>query len=300
MPKGRRSIVEKHKQIIGRVDIMSRSNVLKERTRFLACFVLVAGLVPAGAFAGDLTAAQILGKAYANRELDGSDGTVKLTLYDKQGGKWTQRGESRVIEVKTKLVKEKGDKIEKKLYRFVKPADVKGMAVLAWDYEKAEEQMWVYRPSNRQTIKLVSSDKSGNFMGSDFTYADMNAPILSNYTLKIEKSDADVGGTKCWQIKVIPNDKTKDEEGYSKKVIWIGKNDFMVRKSMFWDLDGDLLKVLMTRGIEKVKGTDKYYIGEMSMINKQEDTKSVFKTVKKVSDPKIADKHFASDKLSKP
>ena len=295
-----------------RVDIMKQNKMVNKMTQGLTSFALAIVLLPSGTILsnvktlmggggdcgeGCLTAEQIMEKTFTARELAGSEATVKLTLFDKQGEKWKKRGEAKVIDMKTKMYD--NGKTEKKLYRFTKPADIAGTSVLMWDFKDKAEQMWIYTPANRKTTKIVSSDKSGNFMGSDFTYADMNAPVLSNYKLSIKKEE-DVDGTKCWAIEVVPKAKIKEEEGYSKKMIWIGKEDFMVRKSMFWDLDGELLKVLMTRGITKVKGTDKYYIEEMSMINQQENTKSVFKTESKTSTPKIADKHFTSGELDKP
>jgi hypothetical protein len=264
--------------------------------RIVKLVVLAALLLPAGALAGGkLSAEQIMAKASESRKLDGSKAKVSLTLYD-GGGK---AGEPRVIKMVTKMYD--GGKTEKKLFRFTAPADIKGTGILTYDYEKKDDDMWLFLPALRKTRRIMGGKKSGAFMGSEFSYADMNTPVLSNYKLKILKEEKE-GGVDCWVIEALPKSKDiADEEGYSKKVYWIGKPDYMVRKTDFYDQDGKLLKVLTTKGVKLVdKAKKRYRLTEMVVVNKQNKRKSVFKTMSIENAPDVKDEYFTTAFLERP
>jgi hypothetical protein len=260
-----------------------------------ACLWSISLLLSAGAAgAAELTAQQIMEKTFESRKLDGSESVMTLTIYN-------AKGEKRVREIAMVTKMYDDGKTEKKLYRFMQPADVKGTGVLAFDYEGKEDDMWIFLPALRKTRKIVSSDKSKNFMGSEFSYADMNQPVLSSYNLK-KLADEKVGGTDCYTIEVVPkNDKVADEEGYSKKIIWIGKKDFMVRQSKFFDLDGELMKILTAKTPKLVdKNKKRYRLMYMEMVNKQNNRKSVFQTSKIELAPNAKDNYFTTSYLERP
>lgn len=259
--------------------------------------VLVAGclLLSAGsALAADPTPEKIMEDASNARKLDGSEAVMSLTIIN-------EKGQQRVRDIALASKTFEGGKTEKRLFKFLSPADVKGTGVLIFDYEAKDDDMWVYLPAMRKTRRIVSSDKSKNFMGSEFSNADMNTPILANYKLKtlgVEKVD----GVDCYQIEVLPkNDKVADEEGYSKKIVWVGKPDSMVRKSVFYDLDGALLKELTVKKIQVVDKANKRYRGMyMEMVNKQNNRKAIFETKKIESSPEVKDDLFTTQYMERP
>ena len=57
-----------------------------------------------------------------------------------------------------------------------------------YDDEKDDDQ-WLYLPALKKTKRIASGDKSGSFMGSDFTYADMTTRNLDNYDYTLLKED---------------------------------------------------------------------------------------------------------------
>ena len=251
--------------------------------------------LPAGTLAEKkLTPKQILEKAFESRVLDGSEAVMSLTIVNSKGQKRV-----REIAMVTKMY-DKG-KTEKKLFRFLSPADVKGTGILAFDYDKKDDDMWIFLPALRKTRRIVSSEKSKAFMGSEFSYADMSSPIVENYKLKILKEEK-VGGTDCWSIEMLPkNDKVADEEGYSKKILWIGKSDYMLRRTLFYDLDGELLKELIGKNIVLVDSNKKRYRAKhMEMVNKQNKRSSIFKTKKIEFSPDAQDDYFTTTYLERP
>lgn len=258
----------------------------------LAVFFILSG--EAFAEGKKLTAAQIMEKTFASRQLSGAESVMSLTIINEKGKKRV-----REIAVVTKMF-DKG-KTEKKLYRFLSPADVKGTGVLAFDYEKKEDDMWIFLPALRKTRRIVSSDKSKNFMGSEFSYADMNRPQLENYKLKIVKEEK-VEGTDCWMIEALPkSNEVAEDEGYKKKEVWIAKSDYMPRKQHYYDMDGKLLKVLTAKNAKLVdKANKKYRLMYMEMVNKQNGRKSVFKTSKVDHSPNADDNYFTTSYLERP
>ena len=273
---------------------MKKINSLKGVRMYQVLIGSLATIFSVGAMAGDPTPTQIMTKASEARKLDGAESVMSLTIISKGGDK-------RVREIAMVSKIYDGGNTEKKLFRFLGPADVKGTGILTYDHEKKDDDMWIYLPALRKTRRIVSSDKGKNFMGSEFTYADMNTPILSNYNMKVVKSEK-VNGADCFVIEMLPkNDKVKDEEGYSKKHVWIGKSDYMLRKSVFWDLDGELLKELNVKSVKLVDSKKKRYRAmHMEMVNKQNGRKSIFATKKIENAPNAKDEYFSTSYLERP
>jgi outer membrane lipoprotein-sorting protein len=146
----------------------------------------------------------------------------------------------------------------------------------------------------------VSSEKTKSFMGSEFTNADITKPSMTDYTYKILGSE-NVGDVECWKIEMVPTTKEiSDASGYSKKIGWVGKADYTTRKTEFYDLEGKLLKVMMT---DKVKLLDeknkKYQPVDIAMDNKQSGRSSRFVIEKVIFNPKVKEEYFTTDYLEK-
>ncbi|MBN2343490.1 MAG: outer membrane lipoprotein-sorting protein [Deltaproteobacteria bacterium] len=226
--------------------------------------------------------------------MDGSEAVMKLII---QNGKGEKR--ERKIAMVTKLFD--NGKTEKRVYRFLSPADVKGTGVLAFDYENKGDDMWIYLPALRKTRRIVTSERSKAFMGSEFSYADMNTPTLTDYTFRTLKEEA-VDGVSCWLIEVKPkNEDVAEDEGYSKKKIWIAKEEYTIRKALYFDLEGELLKELKSKNIECLDELKKRYRSKyMEMTNKQNGRKSIFKIEKIENIPNTKDLYFTTEYLERP
>ncbi|MBN2528682.1 MAG: outer membrane lipoprotein-sorting protein [Deltaproteobacteria bacterium] len=226
--------------------------------------------------------------------MNGSEAVMTLTIKNSKGEKRVRK-----IATVTKLF-DKG-KTEKRVYRFLSPADVKGTGVLTFDYETKGDDMWIYLPALRKTRRIVTSERAKSFMGSEFSYADMNTPTLSDYKFKVLK-DESVDGAKCWKIEVMPkNDKVAEDEGYSKKYVWVAQNEFTIRKAEYFDLDGELLKMLHSKNIELVDKAQKRYRSKyMEMTNKQNGRQSIFEIEKIENVPDTKDSYFTTSYLERP
>ena len=254
-------------------------------TLLLACSALTAQ--------EDLTAKQIADKSFQATKLAGSEAVSTMTIVDGKG-----RERVRKIAQVTKLY-DKGD-TEKKLIRFLAPADVKGTGLLTFDYKEQDDDMWLYMPALRKTRRIISSEKAKSFMGSEFSYADITPPRLDDFNYK-NLGEQEAGDALCWKIEMVPlDDDIADENGFSKKISFIGKADFVIRKAIYYDLDGELLKELEVKEIRELEPRHhKFRPIHMIMVNKQNDRKSILKVDKIQFSPDVKDEFFTTRYLER-
>jgi hypothetical protein len=241
----------------------------------------------------NLTAKQIVDRSFKTTKLAGSEMLSTMTIIDDKG-----RERVRKIASVTKLY-DNGE-TEKRLIRFLSPADVKGTGLLTFDYEKEDDDMWLFMPALRKTKRIVSTERAKNFMGSEFTYADMTPPILDDFTYELI-GEEDVEGTPCWRIEMIPvDDDVADENGFSKRVTFIAQKDFVIRRAVYYDLDGELQKELT---VEEVKEVDpenhKYRPMHMLMVNKQNGRKSILNVDEIQFNSDVKDEFFTTRYLER-
>ncbi len=241
----------------------------------------------------ELTAKQIMDKSFGATKLAGVESVATLTIIDSKG-----RERVRKTAQVTKLY-DNGD-TEKKLTRFLSPADVKGTSLLIFDYKKKDDDMWLFMPALRKTRRIISSEKAKNFMGSEFSYADMTPPTLDDFNYK-KLEEQEIEGTICWEIEMVPvDDDIADENGFSKKISYVAKKDFVIRKAVYYDLDGELHKELAVKEIKELNTKNhKYRPMHMIMVNKQNNRKSILKVDKIQFNPNVKDEYFTTRYLER-
>ncbi len=231
---------------------------------------------------------EIMDKVALTRKLAGSEAVVKMTIVNEKG-----QTRERKISLATKLFD--GGKTEKRVYQFLAPADVKGTGVLVFDYDDKSDDTWIFLPALRKTRRIVSSQRSQAFMGSEFSFGDLAVPALDDFNYNLLKEEA-AGGEPCWVINVIPkNDDVKKSDGYSKKTYWVSKDKFSVRKGVYYDMGGKLLKELATSDLKLLDPKNKRYRPmKMEMTNKQNGRRSVFQSEKISFAPDTKDDYFTT------
>jgi hypothetical protein len=240
------------------------------------------------------SARDIMDKSFQGRKLDGSEAKVKMIMTDDKGAT-----RERSMTMATKLYD--GGKTEKRIVRFTAPADVKGTGVLIFDYDVAADDVWIFLPALRKTRRIVSSQRNQSFLGSEFSFGDLSAPSLDEYTYNLVKEE-DAGGEPCYVIDVLPKEKaTGEAEGYSKKTVWISKATYSVRRTQFFDMGGKLLKELTTNDVKLIDPKKKAYRAmKMEMVNKQNGRKSVFQSENVALAPDTKDEYFTTRYLERP
>lgn len=262
--------------------------MLKKQT-----LILILTLASLNVVFGQLTGRQIADNAQKAVKIAGVEAVSTMTIMDDEG-----RERMRTIAQISKLY-DNGE-TEKRLVRFLSPADVKGTGLLTFDYETKDDDIWLYMPALRKTRRIVSSDKAKNFMGSEFSYADMTPPALDDFTFNVLGEES-VRNVDCYKMEWIPNDEDiADENGFSKRITWVGKEDFVPRKSVYYDIDEELHKELNVYEVREVDPQNhKYRMMHLEMENQQNGRKSILRVDKIQFNPGVKDDYFTTRYLER-
>jgi hypothetical protein len=234
------------------------------------------------------SAQEIMEHALKAVKLSGAESMATLQVFD-------EKGEARTMKMASISKIDEGGATEKRLIQFVAPADIKEMAFLSVDHEKASDEIWVYLPAIRRVRRLLGGQKAKNFMGSEFSYADMSPPQISDFKHKLLRTEK-VNGILCWVIESTPNSKNVAEEnGFSRRVTSIEQSTYVIRKAVYFDHKNQLQKEL---NVTEVKGVldhsaKRYQMARMEMTNKQNNRRSVLQVDKLQIRTDVPDNYFA-------
>ncbi|MCP4602224.1 MAG: outer membrane lipoprotein-sorting protein [Proteobacteria bacterium] len=176
----------------------------------------------------------------------------------------------------------KFDKGAKTLMLFESPADVRNIGLLIIDYDDVskEDDQWLYLPSLHKSTRISSSDRSGSFLGTDITYADMTRKDVDAYNYKLLKDSVFVDGEECWLIEARPKrDEEINKTGYLKSVSWVSKQKLIPIQAKMWIKEGRKLKYIKSGEIEKIDGiwvTNKLSVRTVK--NNKVESETVMKT----------------------
>ena len=211
----------------------------------------------------------IMERVDARDDGDHSSQDLEMVLIDKNGNR-------RVRELRSYGRDVGAD--EQSIMFFLSPADVEDTGFLTYDYDDPErdDDQWLYLPALSRTKRIASSDKSGSFMGSDFSYADMTDRPLDAYAYTLMK-ETEVEGHPVWQIEAVPTtEREKDETGYEKSIVFVRKDNFVVIRGVHWVKKGRRLKYFDVKRLEQIDGV--WVATEMHMSTRKGDT-TLHKTV---------------------
>lgn len=211
------------------------------RTALLAITALAIALPVAPASATDgaaegLTGLEITRKNDRARRAKTEHQIMQMTLEN-------SRGQQRIRTIEG-WSREVSPEEEQRFSKFLEPSDVEGTTLLYYDYEAKDDDTWLFLPALKKVKRILSTNKKDYFMGSDFTYEDMeNADLINwDYTLK---GSEEQGGVDCYLVEGVPNnDDERKQTAYSKVLNWVGKKDFLSRRVEYYDKKDRLSKIL--------------------------------------------------------
>jgi outer membrane lipoprotein-sorting protein len=159
-------------------------------------------------------------------------------------------GKSSIRSLSTKLLEGAGDKGDKSMMVFHTPKDIKGTSLLTWSHVAKTGDQWLYLPALKRVKRIASSNKSGPFMGSEFSYEDLTPRNLEKYTYKFLKTEA-CGKLKCHVIEAFPTDK---KSAYTRQVVFIDIKELRIQKIKFFDRKKSHLKTMRITKYKKYNG----------------------------------------------
>lgn len=197
-----------------------------------------------GTQAAQLSAAQVLEKAVSADAWgrDGLEATARVTVTEKSGAK-----RELAFEAKSKRF---APTLAKSVLRFSAPADVAGMKFLLVQNQGSDDERTVYMPDLKRSRRVAAGNRSERFMGTDFTYADMDRRDVRTGTPVLE-ADENIGKYPCYHVKVTSS---SDQAIYKRTEIWVRKDNLVPLKWVMFDGAGAAQKTLVAKELQRHDG----------------------------------------------
>ncbi|MBB5226251.1 outer membrane lipoprotein-sorting protein [Treponema ruminis] len=248
------------------------------------------GLFVAGTASFAQNADEIARKVHDLPDGKTSSFTAVITLIDKSG-------KTRAREIASYAMEE--GTTDKSVLVFKTPKDVAGVSYLSFEYpDKADgtavdSDSWLYLPAMKKVRRVSGSNKDDDFQGTDFTYDDLGKRSLAKDSVKVLGEES-VNGVACWILEYMAKDaKAK----VSKRVYWIGKDNYVTYKGEFYDRKNNLQKELVCEDISQISGY--WTTKKMTMTNVQTKHKTVYEIKDVVYDKDVDPKFFTVSALER-
>ncbi len=246
-------------------------------TAMATTMVFAIAIDPAQAFADEPRAREIMQKVDQRDEGDNQTSDLQMILIDK-------RGNRRVRELRS-FRKDKGEDSYTLMF-FISPADVKDTGFLTYDYEDPDrdDDQWLYLPALKKTKRIAASNKSGSFMGSDFSYADMTDRPLEKYDYTLLK-EIEIDGYAVWVIQAVPTQTDEiDETGYTKSIQFIRQDNYVAIRAKIWLKKGQRNKYMEVKELEMIDGI---WVPTLITMTTKKGNRTLHKTILRTSNVKF-------------
>ena len=226
----------------------------------LAVAALFAAAPPAAAETPEEKGLRIAAEAVLRDEGFGdSEVALTMVLRNRHGEESVRRFRTRTLE----LI----DDGDKTLSVFDEPADVRGTALLTHTHKTGDDDQWLYLPALKRVKRIGSSNRSGSFVGSEFSYEDLSSQEVEKYTYRWLRDEPCPGAPElaCQVTERFPVD---EGSGYTRQLSWIDRDEYRPWKIEFYDRKDAHLKTLVFAGYRQY--LDRHWRAhELSMVNHQ-------------------------------
>lgn len=237
----------------------------------------LAFVITAGAFSANVLAQQVAENANVEAAVvSASKGLEIATEADKRGsGYKDSRVSMEMILVNAQgeesqrtlrvITLEGGNGVgDKTLTIFDTPKDQKGTALLTHTHLEKNDDQWLYLPALKRVKRIASKNKSGPFVGSEFSFEDLTPQEVEDYDYEY-LGDEVIDGMESFKLKRVPKDK---HSGYTYQIAWLDKKEYRALKVESYDRKKSLLKTLSTKDWSLYEG--KYWRAQATeMVNHQ-------------------------------
>lgn len=156
---------------------------------------------------------------------------MRITIHDRRGGE-----RLRDLSMRTLRDEDPGGRDEKILAVFASPPEIRGTSFLQFQHRDRDADQWLYLPELRRVRKITSSVKHESFMGTDFSYRDME---LLTDVLEWSSSEAKarlvgsstIEGRPAHRIELTP---VIRDVGYERIVVVLTSDDLVLRAMEFY------------------------------------------------------------------
>ena len=131
----------------------------------------------------------------------------------------------------------------------LEPEDIKGTAYLVWERENKPTIMMIYLPSIRRVRKLGPVEQYDSFLGTDFTFGDLDF-------IKLHKGYKLVGTEEHAGVRAYKVEEKVPQERYfySRIITWIAADSLLPLQRDYYALNGELWKMETFEDVSVIDG----------------------------------------------
>lgn len=201
---------------------------------------------------------------------------LTMTLVGRENGKKTSR--QRKLERDSTVASNGARSVR---LRFLEPADVAGAALLTVEQPTGPAQ-WEAAAGTGATHAISAADRTRPFLGTTFTYEDLQPENLALYKYTVTASET-FHGFYHWAIAAVPIPEYVPYTAYSKRLVWIRQKDYALVRIHYYSKDGTLVKVRKYFDFEPV-GEQAVLARTVQMRDTQARRKTMMTVDKRVTD----------------
>lgn len=178
------------------------------------------------------------------------------------------------------------------LIRFLSPKEVRGVGLLVKENPTPPHEQWIYLPALKQEPKRVSaSQRNQSFLGTDFTYADLEGIPLKAWRHEFLKEEAAQGVTTF----VIRSTPLKEANAPYRYVLqWIHGKEYFPLRIQFFDEQGLLKELRVVRFIREGRYL---LVQESVMENLRTHHRTILQVVEQKLDQDLPERLFTTRTL---
>lgn len=153
------------------------------------------------------------------------------------------------------LEKEYGEERKSTLY-FTAPSDTAGTGILMHSYAESaarEDDQWLYLPALRKTRRIATNSKEGPFLGTDFSFADIERMRVDDYQYQLLREetykDRPVQVIEATTADGLENPRT----GYSRRLVYVDRERGLILRDEFYR-GGRQIKTFEVLEVAQIEG----------------------------------------------
>jgi len=221
-------------------------------TRATVLLALVAGsvLIATRANAYEFSGLEIAQKVSDRPEGRATQRTIDIELTNKRG-----RSKAR----QALVIKENRGDVRVTRITYTEPSSIRETSFLSHDFHDVSQanHSWFYMPSLRKVRRVPASDRGDHFLGTDFTYEDIQSDLkfdLNDYTFDYQGTSV-ADGTTRHHLSGTPITPTIARQlGYGAFTAIVDERTWMPVRVEFLDLDEEPLKTIEVTKSEQIDG----------------------------------------------
>lgn len=249
--------------------------------------MLLVGLVPLNAHAAEDPAARkvldsIVSKNASGFQTGQSKTAITLKLSNGKEKTWLTLARAARIDGKMKT-----------RVTFLEPADDRGVELLLLEQGKGKTVQYLWLPKTRRLRPIGGSQKNSPFMGTDFSFGDLESHGLQVGEARKLGTEA-IGGVPCTHLDVTIAD---PDDAYAHVELWIDEKASVPRQMKFFDKAGKHVKSLQVDEIQAVDG--KATLKKFRMLNHERNSVTTVESKETDTKATLPDALFQPDALGK-